>query len=86
MSSASYIIQQQQQKRNEQVLSNFINSLNTKRERERESKSENLKLYRFYSIEFLFFKTIFPKVLNTEDNNKKKQKILTAHNTNHIST
>jgi hypothetical protein len=85
MSSASYIIQQQQ-KRNEQVLSNFINSLNTKRERERESKSENLKLYRFYSIEFLFFKTIFPKVLNTEDNNKKKQKILTAHNTNHIST
>jgi len=35
MSSASYIIQQQQ-KRNEQVLSNFINSLNTKRERERE--------------------------------------------------
>ncbi len=33
MSSASYIIQQQQQKRNEQVLSNFINSLNTKRER-----------------------------------------------------
>jgi hypothetical protein len=35
MSSASYIIQQQQQ-RNEQVLSNFINSLNTKRERERE--------------------------------------------------
>jgi len=82
MSSASYIIQQQQQKRNEQVLSNFINSLNTKRERE----SKNLKLYRFYSIEFLFFKTIFPKVLNTEDNNKKKQKILTAHNTNHIST
>ena len=87
MSLASYIIQhhqqQKQQKRNEQVLSNFINSLNTKRERE--SKSENLKLYRFYSIEFLFSKTIFPKVLNTEDNNKKKQ-ILTAHNTNHIST
>ena len=69
MSSASYIIQQQQ-KRNEQVLSNFINSLNTKRERE----SKNLKLYRFYSIEFLFFKTIFPKVLNTEDNNKKNKK------------